>query len=88
MIFKSSFQSDIEHGRARGQKQPCGTIQPKPALMRPRGLAQNLQHQPVKLAARKTRRASHFFNLTRMLCAESPAQTSSRSAVLQNGASS
>ena len=33
VILESSLESDLQHGRARRQQQPCATIQPEPSLV-------------------------------------------------------
>src|SRR5882762_560000 len=76
VMLKSSFQSDLQHGRTRRQQQPCATVQSEPSLVYARSLAEHLHHQAMKLSARKTSGTRHRIHGTRDLRrTESPAQT-------------
>ena len=82
VILESSFESDIQDGRARDQKQPCPAVQSEPALVRSRCLAEHLHHQSMKLPARKAGGSCHCIDGMRILRrTESPAQTADRVAI-------
>ena len=82
MILESSFESDIQDGRARGQQQPCPAVQSEPPLVRSRCLAEHLHHKSMKLPARKAGGSGHCIDGMRVLRrTEYPAQTAHRVAI-------